>query len=110
MLNVLTIAMLLPRELQLRKCYNTYGCCTYFDHVDCSVVCPIRTVIYQCDSIEPLYENSCHVLPHIVMPFLNILRSFRACVHVCVFVHAYESGRNQTHSCVCVFIIRTFLR
>ena len=35
-----------------------------------------------------------HVLPHIVMPFFNILRSSRVCVHARVFVHAYESGRN----------------
>ena len=40
--------------------------------------------------------------------FLTILRSSRACVHVCVcvFVHTYESGRNTTHACLCVFIIR----
>ena len=31
--------------------------------------------------------------------FFNILRSFRVCVHACVFVHAYESGRNYIHAC-----------
>ena len=40
-----------------------------------------------------------YVLPHIVMPFFKILRSFRVCVHVRVFVHAHESGRNYIHAC-----------
>ena len=63
----------------------------YLDHVDCSVVS---------EQLYHRYMNiSCHVLPYIgrpPMPFLNILRSYRACVHVCVFVHAYDSGRNKT--------------
>ena len=33
------------------------------------------------------------------MPFINILHSFRVCVHTGVFVHAYESGRNYIHAC-----------
>ena len=40
-----------------------------------------------------------HVLPDILLFFSNIMRSFRVCVHACVVVHAYESGRNYIHAC-----------
>ena len=35
----------------------------------------------------------------ILLCLFNILRSFRVCIHACVFVHAYESGRNYMHAC-----------
>ena len=38
-----------------------------------------------------------HVLPHIIMPFFNMQRSFRVCVHARVAMHAYESGRKCIH-------------
>ena len=38
-----------------------------------------------------------HVLPHIIMPFFNMQRSFLVCVHARVAMHAYESGRKCIH-------------
>ena len=34
---------------------------------------------------------------HIIMPFFNMQRSFRVCVHARVAMHAYESGRKCIH-------------
>ena len=49
-----------------------------------------------------------YVLPHIVRAyaFFNILRSFRVCVHVRVFVYEHESGRNYIHACNKKFFLK----
>ena len=70
-------------------------------------------VLYQNSYINVIIKNTLyeHFMACVAShnyAFLNILRSFRACIDVCVFVHAYESGRNKTHACLCVFIILTF--
>ena len=44
-----------------------------------------------------IFLSFCHVLPHIIMPFFNMQRSFRVCVHARVAMHAYESGRKCFH-------------
>ena len=54
-MNVLTIAMSWPRELQLMKCYNTMLWMLYLDHVDCSFV---SEQLYQCDSIGALLNKN----------------------------------------------------
>ena len=45
----------------------------------------------------PIFLSFYHVLPHIIMPFFNMQRSFRVCVHARVAMHAYESGRKCIH-------------
>ena len=44
-----------------------------------------------------IFVSFYHVLPHIIMPFFNMQRSFRVCVHARVAMHAYESGRKCIH-------------
>ena len=67
----------------------------YLDHADCSFV---SEQLYQCDSIEhdiwTFQVMRCLIL--LSLFFFNILRSFRACMHVCVNTIQYNTIQYNT--------------